>query len=96
MAEITDQGKLNFYKANGYFLGSINGNKGDLTGLGNDTSYYNNDLYVQWETKDANKKPMDKTEHKSLGKLEVKSLNINGKEFDDFIKNQLMKKLINH
>ena len=53
MAETTNQGKLNFYKANGYFLGSINGNEGDLTGLGNDTSYYNNDLYVQWETKDG-------------------------------------------
>ena len=53
MADTTDQGKLNFYKANGYFLGSINGNEGDLTGLGNDTSYYNKDLYVQWETSDG-------------------------------------------
>lgn len=53
MADTTDQGKLNFYKANGYFLGSINGNEGDLTGLGNDTSYYNKDLYVQWETIDG-------------------------------------------
>ena len=34
-------------------MGSINGNEGDLTGLGNDTSYYNKDLYVQWETSDG-------------------------------------------
>ena len=53
MRWIIINGKLNFYKANGYFLGSITGNEGDLTGLGNDTSYYNNDLYVQWETSDG-------------------------------------------
>lgn len=48
---------------------------------------------VEQETKDANKKPMDKTEHKSLDKLEVKSLNINGKEFDDFIKKSVDEKV---
>ena len=76
-------------------MGSINGNEGDLTGLGNDTSYYNKDLYVQWETSDgkvSDKVPLGTfiTGHPSkMSKipssipLRIKSITTDGQAYSD-------------